>query len=1679
MRVVMIDPGAFTPFYDDALCRALAAEGCDVELVTAPFAYHPWPEAGATRAARCSPAGPGRRRGALRVGASVRRLRRAITYPLVWRKLVGELARRPPEVVHLQWSLLPAVERRALRRLRAAGVRVVQTVHNARPHGGERTPCRPERRLRGEADALVLLSEAGRAELVADRPELASRMRLIPGDPAGYRRWAERGRRWRRDRSGRSARPCSRPPPVRTRGGVRRWRSFSASSGPTRGSTCCSRPSPPVLRELPAARLVVAGLPRPSFRPYARQIDRLGLGERVRTDLRYLPQSVMDDYLAAADLVVLPYRDASQSAVLGAALAADRPVVASATGGLPEMLGGERRAEMLVPAGDVAALAGAMTRLLADRERAAALGRRAGECGAAHASPGRAAAASTAALYRELRGGPANPERTRMTPDAGAGRSAAPPFATVVIPVRNEAGSIADCLRAVAAQDYPPERLEIFVVDGGSRDGSREIVERMVGGDARFRRLENPGGLVPAALNLGSARRARRHLPAHRRPHDRGARLRAALRRAAARLRSRERRWADVSPGADAARRGHRRGDALPLRRRPGPLPLCPRGRGGRHGLPRRLSAAAVRPGRRVQRGDGAQPGLRDELPDPPRRRPDSGRSGDPLDLPRAAGPAVALAPVRELRLLEGADGAPSSAVAAPAPTGGAGARRRAGGGGPGESREPPHGPQMPASGRWLFVAVAALYLATSLRRLLAVAVRRGLREALSLPAVFATMHLAWGGGFWVGALFPPRRPEPARAGADARRASGAAPKRASRVSSGDPGSWIDRAIDLLGWAAVAVALLFQNPYGELGPEADRFLVLQVLALVAGPASSRRWSLCARAGAARRSLRDLVWPSSPLARWALALGGAAVVATVALSVDPLRSLFGAPPRLFGLASELALLALFGCWRRACGRPRQRERCETALARRDRRAGRLRPGAVGRSRSAALAGRLAGAADCRAGQPALSRAGAGLPDTGRRRTGGHPVAGGRARRRPGGVGAGARRRRGARCGRRRAVRSSVSPWRPSSSPPWPGFRAPAAPRAGPARRSPGCWSLPLVAGSWLAWQGAERLTGTASQRLLLWGSVVRLFEASPPARLVVGFGPESLAIVLPPHLPPELPERIWRPDLYHDRAHNAVLDALAAGGLLRLLAGLGLAFAAGRRPYCGSPACAAVTAATAADAQRAPRGRRAVAVRRARRGPRRAGGGSAVRSRDRGDLDPVLGEPGAARRRGGGVRGAGSSLHAGGGAKPPTGGKRAAEAWRRSARRAARWRWIVAAGMLALVAFGAWVPAQREGDAMGGRVLLLLLLAAGGIGLAFASAGSSPGETAERERSLGLPASVVGGCRRASRLGKAVAAAVVVAALASLASRAAAADGERHRSQAGPHRPRGGAPRPRRRDPGARPAALSRLRGSVDRAGARRAAARRTRRHGRRRRRPRGRLRPRRRDARRSPAAASRPDAAGARRGPSRRAPRRRRGVSRRSRRRSSRAPSPPIARCWRAIRRARPSTAGWARLSSRSAGSTRPGASSRRACGSPRGRSSPGCSSGACGSPPATSAPRARPSRRRGSSTRCGRAACSRAGAGAPRGPFGAARSGAVRDRRGPAQGGDRRHRTRHGAHAAAGPAAARAPDRPRVGVAVGAGAGEARAHRPAVVRVSARDRPGRDRHLHLDAGAGAGARGA
>lgn len=79
------------------------------------------------------------------------------------------------------------------------------------------------------------------------------------------------------------------------------------------------------------------------------------------------------------------------------------------------------------------------------------------------------------------------------------------PLVSVIMPVRNEMAYIERSLGAVLAQDYPPERMEILVVDGMSNDGTREFVRSAQAQRPQLRLIDNPRGIVPPGLNIGIA----------------------------------------------------------------------------------------------------------------------------------------------------------------------------------------------------------------------------------------------------------------------------------------------------------------------------------------------------------------------------------------------------------------------------------------------------------------------------------------------------------------------------------------------------------------------------------------------------------------------------------------------------------------------------------------------------------------------------------------------------------------------------------------------------------------------------------------------------------------------------------------------------------------------------------------------------------------------------------------------------------------------------------------------------------------------------------------------------------------------------------------------------------------------------------------------------------------------
>jgi cellulose synthase/poly-beta-1,6-N-acetylglucosamine synthase-like glycosyltransferase len=75
------------------------------------------------------------------------------------------------------------------------------------------------------------------------------------------------------------------------------------------------------------------------------------------------------------------------------------------------------------------------------------------------------------------------------------------PFVTIAMPCLNEEGFIEACLASVREQDYPGDRIEILVADGGSFDGTREILMRLSAEDPRIRLIDNPERIQAAGMN--------------------------------------------------------------------------------------------------------------------------------------------------------------------------------------------------------------------------------------------------------------------------------------------------------------------------------------------------------------------------------------------------------------------------------------------------------------------------------------------------------------------------------------------------------------------------------------------------------------------------------------------------------------------------------------------------------------------------------------------------------------------------------------------------------------------------------------------------------------------------------------------------------------------------------------------------------------------------------------------------------------------------------------------------------------------------------------------------------------------------------------------------------------------------------------------------------------------------
>jgi glycosyltransferase involved in cell wall biosynthesis len=94
--------------------------------------------------------------------------------------------------------------------------------------------------------------------------------------------------------------------------------------------------------EIRNLKLLIAGEFYEDQKPYQLQIDELGIRDNLILHTDFIPDSEVKYYLCAADAVIQPYRNATQSGVTPLAYHFEKPMIVTNVGGLPSLVPDEK-----------------------------------------------------------------------------------------------------------------------------------------------------------------------------------------------------------------------------------------------------------------------------------------------------------------------------------------------------------------------------------------------------------------------------------------------------------------------------------------------------------------------------------------------------------------------------------------------------------------------------------------------------------------------------------------------------------------------------------------------------------------------------------------------------------------------------------------------------------------------------------------------------------------------------------------------------------------------------------------------------------------------------------------------------------------------------------------------------------------------------------------------------------------------------------------------------------------------------------------------------------------------------------------------------------------------------------------------------------------------------------------
>ncbi len=336
-------------YYDFSLCNALAAQGVQPILLTSD-------ETDTRRYSLSFPVDKAFRG----IYGRGRSLQRGLNYL----RALLHIAKRSPhndgEIAHLHYFLVPLFDYLFLRVMKRKGFKIIITAHDIVPFNQK--PSSLLSAIYHLAERVIVHAQVNQQEIMSTFHLPAGRIAVIP--QGHYLPYAN-ARLSEAEAKAKLGIPAGHKMVL-----------FFGQIKRVKGLDYLIQAFPAVLRAHPQTILSITGpVWKDDWSRYDSMIQSLGLQDHVLTRIRHIPDQDVATYFCAADVVVLPYLKIYQSAVLQMAYSYGRPVVATATGGMVEVLR-DGETGYLVPPRDSEALARAICQMLADKAHAEEMGRK-------------------------------------------------------------------------------------------------------------------------------------------------------------------------------------------------------------------------------------------------------------------------------------------------------------------------------------------------------------------------------------------------------------------------------------------------------------------------------------------------------------------------------------------------------------------------------------------------------------------------------------------------------------------------------------------------------------------------------------------------------------------------------------------------------------------------------------------------------------------------------------------------------------------------------------------------------------------------------------------------------------------------------------------------------------------------------------------------------------------------------------------------------------------------------------------------------------------------------------------------------------------------------------------------------------------------------------------------------